>query len=107
MLEAIKKIQAAELENEQLKEALITKLKVENELQEQTLQKIKEQAQKETAQEVEQLEANLKEALQLENAELLLTAEKKRASYQQLYDEKKSKAVGAIIERVKQTYGRL
>ncbi|MGM0125093.1 hypothetical protein IGI37_002490 [Enterococcus sp. AZ194] len=107
MLEAVKKIQSAETENEELKEALIHKLRQEQEQKENELRAIKVRTQNVTIEEVHALEENLTKSLQQEQAELQQVSEKTRATYQQLYNEKKATAVKTIIERVKQTYGRL
>lgn len=107
MLEAIQKIQEAERHNEQLKEALIQSLKKKQEEQTQELQTIQKHLREKTLHEVELLESNLQEALQNEKKEWLLSAEKTRKNYQRLYEERKDEAVKTIIERVKQTYGRL
>ena len=96
MLEALEQIRKAEEENEKRAQTLRQQLKIYATEKEQELETIQTNYRQQLKQLVEEKE----------QFELKAEADKVQATLKDQYQKHQSQAIGAIIERVKETYGR-
>ena len=101
VLEALEQIRKAEEENEKRARTLRQQLKTYAEEKEQELEIIQTNSRQQLKQLVEE-----KEQLEKEKMKLKAEADKVQATLKDQYQKHQSQAIGAIIERVKETYGR-
>ena len=94
MLEALEQIRKAEEENEKRAQTLRQQLKIQTNYRQQLKQLVEEK---------EQFEI---QELEKEKMKLKAEADKVQATLKDQYQKHQSQAIGAIIERVKETYGR-
>lgn len=104
MLEALEQIRKAEEENEKRARTLRQQLKTYAEEKEQELEIIQTNSRQQLKQLVEEKEQFEKQ--ELEKMKLKAEADKVQATLKDQYQKHQSQAIGAIIERVKETYGR-
>ena len=107
VLEALEQIRKAEEENEKRAQTLRQQLKIYATEKEQELETIqtnyRQQQLKQLVEEKEQFEI---QELEKEKMKLKAEADKVQATLKDQYQKHQSQAIGAIIERVKETYGR-
>lgn len=106
MLEALEQIRKAEEENEKRARTLWQQLKTYAEEKEQELEIIQINNRQQLKQLVEEKEQFEKQELEKEKIKLKAEADKVQATLKDQYQKHQSQAIGAIIERVKETYGR-
>lgn len=106
LLEALEEIHKAEEKNETAKQELLQELKDYALSKEQEIEKKKIENRQENARLVDERETIEKERLQKEKELLLIEAKEVQETLRQRYEENYQQAVDAIIERVKETYGR-
>ncbi|HFD0529317.1 hypothetical protein [Enterococcus lactis] len=106
VLEALEQIRKAEEENEKRARTLRQQLKTYAEEKEQELEIIQINNRQQLKQLVEEKEQFEKQELEKEKIKLKAEADKVQATLKDQYQKHQSQAIGAIIERVKETYGR-
>ena len=106
MLEALEQIRKAEEENEKSARTLRQQLKTYAEEKEQELEIIQINNRQQLKQLVEEKEQFEKQELEKEKMKLKAEADKVQATLKDQYQKHQRQAIGAIIERVKETYGR-
>ncbi|MCU7358253.1 MULTISPECIES: hypothetical protein [Enterococcus] len=105
MKEALDKIKAAEMRNEELQMELQKDLQEYSAQKEAELQLLQDGLKAKRQQASDTSEKIAATALQSEKEELLAVAKKEKATFTELYKERHEKVATFIIERVQQTYG--
>lgn len=106
MLEALEQIRKAEEENEKRAQTLRQQLKIYATEKEQELETIQTNYRQQLKQLVEEKEQFEIQELEKEKMKLKAEADKVQATLKDQYQKHQSQGIGAIIERVKETYGR-
>lgn len=106
MLEALEQIRKAEEENEKRAQTLRQQLKIYATEKEQELETIQTNYRQQLKQLVEEKEQFEIQELEKEKMKLKAEADKVQATLKDQYQKHQSQTIGAIIERVKETYGR-
>ncbi|MCD1025210.1 hypothetical protein [Enterococcus sp. SMC-9] len=105
MKEALDKIKAAEMKNEDLQNDLQKELQEYAEKKEAQLQLLKDGLKASRQQQLEAAEKISETALKSEKEELLAAAKQEKATFTALYKERHEKVATFIIERVQEIYG--
>ncbi|EHK4843502.1 hypothetical protein I6F22_000100 [Enterococcus faecium] len=106
VLEALEQIRKVEEENEKRAQTLRQQLKIYATEKEQELETIQTNYRQQLKQLVEEKEQFEIQELEKEKMKLKAEADKVQATLKDQYQKHQSQAIGAIIERVKETYGR-
>ncbi|OTP10040.1 hypothetical protein A5844_001737 [Enterococcus sp. 10A9_DIV0425] len=106
MLEALEKIQKAEEMNERTFQELRQELRSYEKVKEDELEKLQDSQRLQLARMIEEKTDFEKQQVTREKEELAKEAHKLQMIVQEQYQKYRKEAVEAIIERVKETYGR-